>query len=101
MPENERSFFASSSVARHLARGAFGFGLIGAAIALVSSVGPAALLIAPVGVVALGGCPTCWVVGLVETISAGRLERSCEQGSCTLSAGRPSGAAVRAASPGE
>jgi hypothetical protein len=84
MSENERSVFASSSVARHLARGALGFGLIGTAIALVSSVGPAALLIAPVGVVALRGCPTCWVVGLVETISAGRLKRGCEEGSCSL-----------------
>jgi hypothetical protein len=43
------------------------------------------LLLAPVGLVALRGCPMCWTVGLMQTISAGRLRRSCsaEQG-CTL-----------------
>jgi hypothetical protein len=84
MPENERSAFASTSVARHLMRGAIGFGLIGSAVALIPSVGPATLLLAPFGVVALRGCPTCWIVGLVETISAGRLKRACAENGCTL-----------------
>jgi hypothetical protein len=83
MIEPMPSVLASESVARHLARGAFGFGLIGAAIALTISVGPAALLLAPFGLVALRGCPTCWCVGLVQTISAGRLERSYTGTSCT------------------
>ncbi len=80
MSENQRSVLASSSVALHLVRGALGFGLIGAAIALIPSHGPTALLLAPFGVVALRGCPTCWIVGLVETISAGRLKRGCARG---------------------
>jgi hypothetical protein len=84
MPENERSPFASSSVPRHFARGVIGFGLIGAAFALTPSHGPLALLFAPIGVVALRGCPTCWIVGLVETISAGRLQRTCNENGCTL-----------------
>ena len=84
MPEPMQSVLASKSVARHLARGVLGFGLIGLAIALTTSVGPAALLLAPLGLVALGGCPTCWIVGLVQTISAGRLERSCTGANCTL-----------------
>lgn len=84
MPENERSLFASSSVPLHLARGAIGFGLIGAAFALTPSHGPLALLFAPIGVVALRGCPTCWIVGLIETISAGRLQRTCNENGCTL-----------------
>jgi hypothetical protein len=84
MPENEQGVFASSSVPRHLMRGAIGFGLIGAAIVLTPSHGPLALLFAPIGVVALGGCPTCWIVGLVETISAGRLKRTCTENGCTL-----------------
>jgi hypothetical protein len=84
MSENERSIFASSSVPRHLMRGALGFGLVAVAFALVPSHGPAALLLAPIGVVALRGCPTCWIVGLVETISAGRLQRACNGNNCTL-----------------
>ncbi|MCM1973578.1 hypothetical protein NC490_45660 [Streptomyces sp. G1] len=82
--------FASASVPRHLARGALGFGLIIGSIALVPVVGPVALLAAPLALVAFRGCPTCWMVGLVQTISRGRLERSCTDGVCTLtpSAGR-------------
>jgi hypothetical protein len=72
------------SVARHLARGAIGFGLIGAALVLATSIGPFALLLAPGGMVALRGCPTCWVLGLVEAISAGRLQRTCAENGCTL-----------------
>jgi hypothetical protein len=75
---------ARPSVARHLARGAIGFGLIGAALALAPVAGPVSLLLAPCGMVALRGCPTCWIVGLVEVISAGRLQRDCEESGCTL-----------------
>jgi hypothetical protein len=88
MPEPDRGVLASASLPAHLARGAIGFGLIGAAFALTPSHGPLALLFAPIGVVALRGCPTCWIVGLVETISVGRLERTCSQNGCTLD--RPS-----------
>jgi hypothetical protein len=76
--------FASSSLARHLTRGAVGFGLIGSALALTLSVGPAALLLAPLGMVALRGCPTCWIAGLIQIVSAGRLERTCVETTCTL-----------------
>jgi hypothetical protein len=84
MPDHTRGALASTSLARHLARGAIGFGLIAAALALIPSVGPAALLLAPLGMVALRGCPTCWIAGLIETISAGRLERTCTDDGCTL-----------------
>jgi hypothetical protein len=80
----ERDTFASASLARHLARGAIGFGLIGSAFALAASLGPAALLLAPLGMLALRGCPTCWIAGLIQTISAHRLERSCTDAGCTL-----------------
>jgi hypothetical protein len=53
---------------------------------LATSTGPISLLLAPLGVVALRGCPTCWLVGLTQTISRGRLERSCvEDQGCRLS----------------
>jgi hypothetical protein len=84
MPEPDRSALASTSLSVHLARGVIGFGLIGAAFVLTPSHGPVALLFAPIGVVALRGCPTCWIVGLLETISAGRLQRTCNENGCTL-----------------
>ncbi|MFJ8658380.1 hypothetical protein [Streptomyces sp. NPDC093795] len=76
--------FASASVPRHLARGAIGLGLIVGSIALVPVAGPITLLAAPLALIAFRGCPTCWMVGLAQTISRGRLERQCEDGVCTL-----------------
>lgn len=84
MPERDRAARVGASVARHLARGAVGFGLIGSAFVLAASYGPAALLLAVPGMVALRGCPTCWIAGLIQIVSAGRLQRSCSDGGCTL-----------------
>jgi hypothetical protein len=81
---SEDSPFGSSSVARHLTRGVLGFGLLVASVALVPVWGLVSLVLAPFGMVALRGCPTCWVVGLMQTVSRGRLERSCADGSCQL-----------------
>ncbi|HWY18079.1 MAG TPA: hypothetical protein VNY27_05130 [Solirubrobacteraceae bacterium] len=77
---------APRSLGGHLARGALGFGLVGAAFALTPSLGAPALLLAPPGLVALGGCPTCWIAGLLERISAGRLQRTCADEGCELRA---------------
>lgn len=90
MPEHHRNALASTSVARHLMRGAIGFGLIAAALVLTPSHGPAALLLVAPGMVALRGCPTCWIAGLVETISAGRVKRACTDSGCTLHPARTS-----------
>ncbi|MFJ8082653.1 hypothetical protein ACIQ6Y_18760 [Streptomyces sp. NPDC096205] len=76
--------YASATVPRHLARGAVGFGALIASLALLPVVGPLSLLLAPVGLVALRGCPMCWAIGLAETLSAGRLRRSCTNGRCEL-----------------
>jgi hypothetical protein len=84
LSDHHRTSLASASVAIHLTRGAIGFGLIGAALALTQSVGPAALVLAPLGMVALGGCPTCWIAGLIQTVSAGRLRRTCLDTGCEL-----------------
>lgn len=84
MRDHGRSTLAGTSVARHLTRGAIGFGLIGCALALAPSTGPVALLLVLPGMVALRGCPTCWIAGLIETISAGRLQRTCGDAGCAL-----------------
>jgi hypothetical protein len=89
----DRGVFASTSLPAHLARGAIGFGLLGAAVVLTPSHGPAALLLAPPGLLALRGCPTCWVAGLVQTISAGRLRRTCTENGCALAPAATGGTA--------
>jgi hypothetical protein len=97
MPERDRGTLASASVSRHLARGAIGFGLIGTGFVLAASHGPAALLLSVPGMVALRGCPTCWLAGLIQVVSAGRLKRSCSDGDCTLMpAGTQSSRSLRA-----
>jgi hypothetical protein len=69
---------------RHLARGVIGFGLIASGVALTPAAGPAALLLGVPGMVALGGCPTCWMYDMLETVSAGRLKRTCTDEGCQL-----------------
>lgn len=76
--------FASGTVSAHLARGVLGFGLLAGSVALIRLVGPISLLLFPVGVVVLRGCPACWALGLVQTISRGRIRRTCEDGSCRI-----------------
>ncbi|MQM28222.1 hypothetical protein [Glycomyces albidus] len=85
MPANaDGSGFASASLTRHLVRGVIGFGGLIGSLALLPVVGWASLLLLPVGVVALRGCPVCWAIGLAETVSRGRLQRDCEDGRCRL-----------------
>ncbi|MGW0550362.1 hypothetical protein [Streptomyces altiplanensis] len=78
--------FASTSLPRHLARGVVGFGGLIGSFTLIPVVGPVSLLLLPAGALALRGCPMCWAVGLMQTLSKGRLRRSCEDGQCKLTA---------------
>ncbi|GGX18666.1 hypothetical protein [Streptomyces chryseus] len=82
----ENPDFASSSLPRHLARGVVGFGGLIGSVALIPVVGPVSLLLLPAGAMALRGCPMCWTIGLVQTVSRGRLRRSCREGRCALTA---------------
>ncbi len=76
--------FTSASLPRHLVRGTAGFGALAASVLLIPLLGPGSLLLAPVGLLALRGCPLCWTIGLVQMLSAGRLRRSCTDGRCEL-----------------
>ncbi|MFE7134548.1 hypothetical protein ACFVIM_27180 [Streptomyces sp. NPDC057638] len=84
----EEGDFASTSIPRHLARGAAGFGSLAASILLLPLTGPVSLVLAPVGLLALRGCPVCWTIGLAQTVSRGRLRRSCVDGHCALTLSR-------------
>ncbi|MFE1595543.1 hypothetical protein [Nocardia sp. NPDC058705] len=79
--------FASKSVFEHLVRGGLGFGALVGSVALIPVVGVVSLVLLPVGLVALRGCPMCWVIGLMQTLSRGKLQRSCEDGQCKLTVG--------------
>lgn len=84
----DRQNFASTSLPRHLARGTLGFGALAGSVLLIPVVGLTSLLLAPLGLLALRGCPLCWTIGLLQTISNGRLRRSCTDGRCELSVAR-------------
>ncbi|WP_445398472.1 hypothetical protein ACSMX9_28955 [Streptomyces sp. LE64] len=76
--------FASRSVPVHLLRGLIGFGSLAGSFLLLPVAGAWSLLLAPVGLLALRGCPMCWTIGLVQTVTRGRLRRSCTGGTCEL-----------------
>ncbi|MFI7416993.1 hypothetical protein [Nonomuraea sp. NPDC049684] len=75
---------AGTSLPRHLARGALGFGALIASVALIPWTGPVSLVLAVVGAIALRGCPACWVMALVQLVSMGRMQRQCTDGVCEL-----------------
>ena len=63
--------FAIKSVIEHVVRGVIGASALGFAI-YFSDTHPFALI--PLGLIALfafRGCPTCWTLGLIETIGRG------------------------------
>jgi hypothetical protein len=78
--------FASRTIAKHLARGAVGI----AALVVALTAGPAHpllyVVLLPAALVALRGCPTCWTIGLVQTIAARIAGRhaagACGDGRC-------------------
>jgi hypothetical protein len=80
--------FASKTITEHILRGAVGFGAFGAAVALSAAHPVLALAMAPIGLVALRGCPACWTLGLMQTVGAKLLGKkagnACVDGSCQL-----------------
>jgi hypothetical protein len=69
MTTTSRSPLASSSVHRHVLRGMVGLLAVLAAILLFGVLGPVSLVLLSVAVVAWRGCPTCWAVGMMGTLS--------------------------------
>lgn len=79
-----RSSFASRSLPVHLARGVIGFGSVIASVVLAPVIGVVSLVLLAVALLAFRGCPTCWTIGLIQTLSRGRLRRSCDGDRCRL-----------------
>lgn len=60
--------FGNQSILVHLVRGIVGFGALTLAMIGYDKVGWVALLLLPVTLWMLKGCPVCWSIGLVESI---------------------------------
>lgn len=86
--------FASRTITGHLARGVVGISAAVAAVALAPAHPWSVALLLPLAVLALRGCPMCWLIGLAQTIAARMgskaLHGACVDGSCAISPrGRP------------
>jgi len=66
--------FASTTLARHIARGAVGIGTLYYAIEVAASHPWGSLALGIVALAALGGCPICWTIGLFETVYQQRIQ---------------------------
>jgi uncharacterized membrane protein YedE/YeeE len=71
--------FGSTSLGAHLMRGAAAAALLAFAIVHQSAHPWASLSAGVAALVALRGCPMCWTVGLVETLSQGRSDSAAER----------------------
>ena len=80
--------FASKTIATHLLRGVIGAALIAWALEHQSSNPAFALAAGIVALIAMRGCPLCWTLGLLATISeriSVRRARTCASASCSWS----------------
>ncbi len=64
--------FGNRSLGLHLARGLLGFLCLAIGIAYGRQIGLPAVLLLPAALWAMKGCPTCWLVGLGETLAQRR-----------------------------
>ena len=87
--------FASKTVSGHLARGALGLGAMALAVSGAAAHPWLPWAALPFALAAFRGCPTCWTVGLVQTVVAKLRGKSteglCLDGSCVLHSRREGG----------
>ena len=80
--------FASKTLLEHLVRGAIGLGALWLALHFASVSVLIPIVLVPISLFALKGCPMCWLLGLGETLLAklrGKpTEGLCQDGSCSV-----------------
>ena len=80
--------FGSRGILEHVGRGVAGMGALAGAVALGSAHPWLSAAAAVVGLVTLRGCPTCWTIGLIQTVAAkirGRpTDQLCVRGGCSI-----------------
>jgi hypothetical protein len=69
---------SSKSMKRHYTRGGLGLLALAAAVAGAAAGTPAALALLILTAASWRGCPTCWVVGLIQT----RERQACSDQGC-------------------
>ncbi|HUI77028.1 MAG TPA: hypothetical protein VLY24_03905 [Bryobacteraceae bacterium] len=74
--------FRSPSVKIHMVRGLVGFALLAVTFFAAPAFGWWALIPGVGALVSLGGCPTCWIVGLAGSILDDKPIALCLDGSC-------------------
>lgn len=85
--------FASRTLTEHLVRGVIGMGALSCAFIAATSSPWLLLILVPVALIALRGCPMCWIMGLIETVIAKVQGKSadgaCVDGRCALKRTEP------------
>jgi hypothetical protein len=76
--------FGSKTLLGHLVRGIIGGGALYAVVTYYPLYGWPLLLLMPIVLFALKGCPLCWLTGLIETMVKRDKKHMCVDGSCTL-----------------
>lgn len=61
-------YFGNRTIGLHLLRGVLGLAALGGSLATMNRTMWPSLLLLPVALFLLKGCPTCWTIGLIETI---------------------------------
>jgi hypothetical protein len=74
----------SKSLTEHLVRGLVGFAALVGAFLVMLHESLWSIPLAALGVVLLRGCPTCWMVGLMETVTARSTAKVCADGACAV-----------------
>ncbi|CAN95131.1 MULTISPECIES: hypothetical protein [Sorangium] len=78
--------FVSRSLVEHLARGAICLAALVASVLVARASLWLAMALLPVALVAVGGCPMCWTLGLIQMVRARargeHLEEPCADGGC-------------------
>lgn len=78
--------FVSRSLVEHFARGAICLAALVASVLVARASLWLAMALLPVALVAVGGCPMCWMLGLIQMVSARargeHLEEPCDDGGC-------------------
>ncbi len=60
--------FGNRTLLLHVAKGLGGFGALGIALATMNATIVPSLVLLPLSLYLLRGCPACWTIGLFETI---------------------------------
>jgi hypothetical protein len=80
--------FVSRSLVEHLARGAICLAALVASVLVARASLWLAMALLPVALVAVGGCPMCWALGLIQMVGARargeHLDAPCDDGGCAF-----------------